>query len=368
MKCDGEIIMARVWNFSPGPAMLPEKVLSRVQADLLDWQGKGLSVMEMSHRSEEFLGIATKAERDLRALLGIPEQYKILFLQGGGLGENAFVPLNLLGNRTTADYVNTGYWSTKSIKEAGKYGIAHVAASGESSGFTHVPAQSEWQLSEDPAYVHICANETISGVEYGFTPDTGNVPLVADMSSNILSRPFDVTRYGLIYAGAQKNIGPSGVVLIIVREDLLGKARHDCPTVFDYTVQAENGWMYNTPPTFAIYVAGLVFERLLALGGIAEAEKRNIAKAQKVYAEVDRTGFYQNRIRVADRSRMNVTFYLPTEKLDDLFAAEAKEHGLHNLKGHKTAGGIRASIYNAMPMAGVDALVAFMRDFEKRRG
>jgi phosphoserine aminotransferase len=360
--------MARAWNFCPGPATLPEEVLSRVQADLLDWQGKGLSVMDMSHRSEEFLGIAAKAERDLRQLIGIPEQYKILFLQGGALGENAFIPLNLLGDRTTADYVNTGHWSTKSIEEAKKYCDVHIAASGENSGFTHVPAQSEWQLSKDSAYVHVCSNETISGVEYAFTPDTGKVPLIADMSSNILSRPFDINRFGLIYAGAQKNFGPSGVTLIIVREDLLGKARRECPTVFNYTVQVEHEWAFNTPPTFPIYIAGLVFERLLALGGIAEAEKRNIAKAQKLYAEIDRTGFYKNKIRVADRSRMNATFYLPTEKLDDTFAAEAKSQGLINLKGHKVAGGIRASIYNAMPMAGVDALVAFMRDFEKRHG
>ncbi|MDR0770693.1 MAG: 3-phosphoserine/phosphohydroxythreonine transaminase [Burkholderiales bacterium] len=360
--------MARAWNFNPGPATLPEEVLSRVQADLLDWQGKGLSVMEMSHRSEEFLGIAAKAERDLRQLAGIPENYKILFLQGGALGQNAFVPLNLLGDRTTADYVNTGHWSTKSINEAQKYGDVHIAASAESSGFTHVPAQSEWRLSQNPAYVHICSNETISGVEYAFTPETGDVPLVADMSSNILSRPFDITRFGLIYAGAQKNIGPSGVTLVVVREDLLGKARRDCPSVFDYTLQLKHEWMFNTPPTFPIYIAGLVFERLLALGGLAEVEKRNIAKAQKLYAEIDRTDFYKNKVCVADRSRMNATFYLPTEKLDDMFVAEAREHGLINLKGHKVAGGIRASVYNAMPMAGIDALVVFMRDFEKRNG
>ncbi len=360
--------MARVWNFSPGPATLPEEVLSQVQADLLDWQGKGLSVMEMSHRSEEFLGIAAKAERDLRQLAGIPGHYKILFLQGGALGENAFVPLNLLGDKTTADYVNTGHWSTKSIDEAKKYCDVHIAASGESSGFTQVPSQSEWRLSKDPAYVHICTNETISGVEYSFTPETGDVPLVADMSSNILSRLIDVERFGLIYAGAQKNIGPSGVTLVIVREDLLGKARKECPSVFDYTVQEKYEWMFNTPPTFPIYIAGLVFERLLALGGLAEAEKRNIVKAQKLYAEIDRTGFYKNKIRIADRSRMNATFYLPDENLDEMFAAEAKMQGLLNLKGHKVAGGIRASIYNAMPMAGVEALIAFMKDFEKRYG
>ncbi len=358
----------RPFNFSPGPAMLPEDVLKEVQADLLDWKGRGLSVIEMTHRGEDFLGIAHQADADLRRLIGIPDHYKILFLQGGATGQNAAVPLNLLGDKTTADYIHTGHWSSRSISEAEKYGKVNIAASGESSGFWHVPPQSEWKLSADPAYVHICANETISGVEFQFTPDTGNIPLVADMSSNILSRPFDINRFGLIYAGAQKNIGPTGVTVVIVREDLMGKVKKICPSIIDYTLEEEYEWMYNTPPTFPVYVSGLVFAWLLKQGGLTAIEKVNIAKAEKLYAEIDRTDFYTNKVHKQDRSRMNVTFFLPSEELDDRFAAEAKEHGLLNLKGHKIAGGIRASIYNAMPMEGVDKLIEFMHAFEKKYG
>ncbi|MDR1529961.1 MAG: 3-phosphoserine/phosphohydroxythreonine transaminase [Burkholderiales bacterium] len=360
--------MARPFNFGPGPAMLPESVLQIVQAELLDWKGRGLSIIEMTHRGDDFLSIARKAEADLRQLIGIPNHYKILFLQGGATGQNAAVPLNLLGDKKTADYVNTGHWSTRSINEAKKYCDVHIAASSENSGFWHVPPQSEWKFSADPAYVHICSNETISGVEYSFMPDTGAIPLVADMSSNILSRPFDINKFGLIYAGAQKNIGPTGVTLVIVREDLLGKVKSVCPSVIDYTLELGYEWMYNTPPTFPVYVSGLVFEWIIKKGGLAAIEKINIEKANKLYAEVDRTGFYTNKVNKRDRSRMNVTFYLPTPELDQRFAQEAKTRDLLNLKGHKVAGGIRASIYNAMPMAGVDALIAFMRDFEKRYG
>ncbi len=358
----------RLFNFSPGPAMLPESVLQEAQADLLDWKGRGLSIMEMSHRGEDFLGVARKADADLRKLMGIPDHYKILFLQGGATGQNAAVPLNLIGEKTTADYIHTGHWSSRSISEAEKYCTVNIAASGESSGFWHVPAQSEWRLSADPAYVHICANETISGVEYQFTPDTGDIPLVADMSSNILSRPVDVSRFGVIYAGAQKNIGPTGVTVVIVREDLLGKVKKACPSVIDYTLEEKFEWMYNTPPTFPVYVSGLVFTWLLEQGGVEAIEKTNIAKAEKLYAEIDRTDFYTNKVRKEDRSRMNATFFLPNEELDDRFAEEAKAYGLLNLKGHKIAGGIRASIYNAMPMAGVDKLIEFMRLFEKKYG
>jgi phosphoserine aminotransferase len=359
--------MARVFNFSPGPATLPEAVLQRAQAELLDWHGLGVSAMEMSHRSPEFIGIADKAEADLRRLLAIPSSYRVLFLQGGALGQNALVPLNLLGDKRTADYVDTGRWSGKAMAEARKYCEVHVAAS-SAPDHAHVPPQEEWRLSADPAYVHLCTNETIGGVEYQWTPDCGAIPLVADMSSHILSRPLDVSRYGVIYAGAQKNIGPAGLTLVIVREDLLGRARLDTPAVFDYTVQSKADSMVNTPSTFGIYLAGLVFEWLDAQGGLAAIERINIEKAARLYAEIDRTGFYRNKVRPQDRSRMNVTFVLPDAQLEAQFLAGAKARGLLALKGHRAVGGIRASIYNAMPLAGVDALVAWMREFEAEHG
>ncbi len=360
--------MSRVHNFSAGPAALPEPVLARAQAELLEWRGAGMSVMEMSHRSAEFVGIADKAEADLRRLMKIPATHRVLFLQGGALAQNAFVPLNLLGDKRVADYVDTGLWSGKSIAEARKYCEVHVAASSADEGYTCVPPQSAWQLSADPAYVHVCTNETIGGVEYHWTPDCGDIPVVADMSSHILSRPMDVARYGLIYAGAQKNIGPAGLTVVIVREDLLDRARADTPSVFDYGVQAKADSMFNTPPTFAIYLAGLVFEWLEAQGGPEAMAKVNAQKAARLYAEIDRTGFYRNKVRREDRSLMNVTFFLPDARLDAEFLAGAKARGLVQLKGHRAVGGIRASIYNAMPLAGVDALVAWMREFEAEHG
>ncbi|HQR10414.1 MAG TPA: 3-phosphoserine/phosphohydroxythreonine transaminase [Casimicrobiaceae bacterium] len=358
----------RVFNFSAGPAVLPEPVLQQAAAEMLDWRGSGMSVMEMSHRGKEFIGIADKAEADLRTLLAIPGNYKVLFLQGGAIAENAIVPMNLLQGRTTADYVNTGEWSKKSIKEAKKYCAVHIAASAEDKDFTYVPAQSAWKMSPDPAYVHICSNETIAGVEYPWTPDTGNVPLVADMSSHLLSRPVDVARFGVIYGGAQKNMGPAGLTLVIVRDDLLDRALPITPSAFHWKEQAAADSMFNTPPTYSIYIAGLVFEWLLAQGGLAAIERKNIAKAALLYDYLDQSAFYRNAIRREDRSRMNVTFRLADETLDEAFLKGAAQRGMVQLKGHRAVGGMRASIYNAMPLAGVQALVAYMREFEQTRG
>lgn len=358
--------MTRVYNFSAGPAALPQAVLERARDEFLDWHGAGVSVMEMSHRSKEFIDIADDAERRLRGLLGIPDNYRVLFLQGGALAQNAFIPLNLLGDRKRADYVDTGSWSRKSIDEARKYCDVHVAASSADAKYTYVPPQSAWQVAQDSAYVHICTNETIGGVEYQWQPAPIAVPIVADMSSHILSRPVDVSRYGLIYAGAQKNIGPAGLTVVIVRADLLGRARADTPAVFDYAVQVEHESMFNTPATFAIYLAGLVFEWLEQQGGLPGIEKVNVAKAQLLYDAIDRSGFYRNNVRREDRSRMNVTFFLPDPALDAEFLKGAKERGLAQLKGHRSVGGMRASIYNAMPLAGVQALVEYMRDFAAR--
>jgi phosphoserine aminotransferase len=358
----------RVFNFSAGPAVLPEPVLQQAAAEMLDWRGSGMSVMEMSHRGKEFISIADKAEADLRTLLAIPANYKVLFLQGGAIAENAIVPMNLLQGRATADYVNTGEWSKKSIKEAMKYCTVHIAASAEDKDFTYVPAQSAWKMSRDPAYVHICSNETIAGVEYPWTPDTGNVPLVADMSSHILSRPVDVARFGVIYGGAQKNMGPAGLTLVIVRDDLLDRALPITPAAFHWKEQAAADSMFNTPPTYSIYIAGLVFEWLLAQGGLAAIERKNIAKAALLYDYLDQTAFYRNVIRREDRSRMNVTFRLADETLDEAFLKGAAQRGMVQLKGHRAVGGMRASIYNAMPLAGVQALVAYMRDFEQSNG
>ncbi|MEO5700722.1 MAG: 3-phosphoserine/phosphohydroxythreonine transaminase [Casimicrobiaceae bacterium] len=360
--------MGRVFNFSAGPAALPEPVLVRARDELLDWHGSGMSVMEMSHRGKEFVGIAARAEAGLRRILGVPDDYSVLFLQGGALAQNAFVPLNLLGAHHTADYVETGSWSEKSIEEARKYCTVHIAASSRDQGFTCVPAQSEWQLSADPAYVHICTNETIGGVEYHWTPDTGAVPLVADMSSHILSRPVDVRRFGLIYAGAQKNIGPAGLTVVIVRKNLLDRARPDTPAVFAYGVQARAESMFNTPPTYAVYLAGLVFDWLEEQGGLTAMEAINIRKATLLYDEIDQGGFYRNTVRKQDRSRMNVTFALPDAALDAEFLAGATARGLEQLKGHRSVGGMRASIYNAMPLAGVEALAVWMREFAASHG
>jgi phosphoserine aminotransferase len=358
----------RVFNFSAGPAVLPEVVLQQAAAEMLDWRGSGMSVMEMSHRSKAFIGIAEKAEADLRRLLALPPDYKVLFLQGGAIAENAVVPMNLLGDRSAADYIDTGEWSKKSIQEAKKYCTVNVAASAADSSFTSVPPRETWTLRKDAAYVHVCTNETIGGVEYHWTPDTGNVPLVADMSSHLLSRPLDVARYGVIYAGAQKNMGPAGLTVVIVRADLLDRALPITPSVFHWKKQAEAASMLNTPPTYAIYMAGLVFEWLLAQGGLAEIERKNVAKANLLYDYLDRSSFYRNPVRPEDRSRMNVPFRLRDEALDEPFLTGAKRAGLVELKGHRSVGGMRASIYNAMPEDGVRALIDYMKDFEASHG
>jgi phosphoserine aminotransferase len=358
----------RVFNFSAGPAVLPEEVLRTAAAEMLDWHGSGMSVMEMSHRGKEFISIYEKAQADLRALLKIPASHKILFLQGGAIAENAIVPMNLLLGRSTADYVNTGEWSKKSIKEAKKYCTVNVAASAEDRNFTYVPARETWKLTKDAAYVHVCTNETIGGVEYQWTPDTGAVPLVADASSHILSRAVDVAKYGVIYGGAQKNMGPAGLTLVIVREDLLDRALPITPSAFHWKEQAAADSMVNTPATYAIYIAGLVFEWLKAQGGVEAIEAKNIAKAKLLYDYLDTTEFYRNPVRKEDRSRMNVPFKLRDETLDEAFLKGAKEHGMVQLKGHRAVGGMRASIYNAMPIEGVRTLVEYMKEFERQHG
>jgi phosphoserine aminotransferase len=358
----------RAINFSAGPAVLPESVLQRAAAEMLDWHGSGMSVMEMSHRGKEFIAIAAKAEADLRTLLAIPSNYKVLFLQGGAIGEMAIVALNLLGSRKSADYVHTGEWSKKAIKEAKKYCTPNIAASSQDRSFTYVPARDTWQLDPNAAYVHICTNETIGGVEYHWVPDVGEVPLVADMSSHLLSRPVDVAKYGVIYGGAQKNAGPAGLTLVIVRDDLLDRALPICPSAFHWKEQAEAESMLNTPPTYAIYIAGLVFEWLLGQGGLAAIEQKNIAKAKLLYDLLDASSFYTNPVAPADRSRMNVPFKLRDEALDEAFLKGAKEAGMVQLKGHRSVGGMRASIYNAMPIEGVQRLVEYMREFERKHG
>jgi phosphoserine aminotransferase len=364
-------MMTRVYNFSAGPAVLPLEVLQQAADEMLDWHCSGMSVMEMSHRGKEFISIYEAAERDVRELLGVPANYKILFLQGGGIGENAIVPMNLLGRKpqpAVADFINTGSWSSKSIKEAKKYCTVNVAASSESQKFAAIPPRDTWKLTKDAAYVHICTNETIDGVEFQYTPDVGDVPLVADMSSHILSRVIDVSKYGVIFGGAQKNIGPAGLTLVIVRDDLIGHALSICPSAFDWKLVAENHSMYNTPPTYAIYIAGLVFQWLKKQGGVAAMERRNIAKASLLYDYLDSTDFYSNTIARDCRSRMNVPFFLKDESLNEAFLAGAKERNLLQLKGHKSVGGMRASIYNAMPLEGVQALVDYLKEFEKKHG
>jgi phosphoserine aminotransferase len=360
--------MTRVFNFSAGPAALPESVLRQAAAEMLDWHGSGMSVMEMSHRGREFIAIANEAEALLRELLAVPANYKVLFMQGGAIGENAIVPMNMLRGKASADYIDTGEWSKKSIKEAKKYGAVNVAASAADSGYTSIPARETWKLDPGAAYVHICSNETIGGVEYQFTPDVGNVPLVADMSSNILSRPVDVAKYGLIYGGAQKNIGPAGLTLVIVREDLIGHALPCTPSAFDYKVVADNESMYNTPPTYAIYIAGLVFHWIKAQGGLVAMEAHNRSKAALLYDYLGSTSFYRSPVAPDCRSLMNVPFKLKDEALDAAFLKGAEAQGMVQLKGHRSVGGMRASIYNAMPMEGVQALVAYMKDFEARHG
>ncbi|ATF85153.1 MULTISPECIES: 3-phosphoserine/phosphohydroxythreonine transaminase [Burkholderia] len=356
----------RVFNFSAGPAAMPEDVLRQAADEMLDWNGSGMSVMEMSHRGREFTSIHETALADLRELLAVPDNYRVLFLQGGGIAENAIVPMNLLGTRQNVDFVVTGAWSQKSFKEAQKYGTSHLAATGRTEdGFTRVPAFSEWQMSADPAYVHLCTNETIDGVETFDIPDTGSVPLVADVSSHILSRPLDISRYGALFGGAQKNIGMAGVTLVIVREDLLERALPICPSAFEWKTVAANNSMYNTPPTYAIYIAGLVFKWLKAQGGLEAIEARNVEKAALLYDAIDASSFYLNKVEKNARSRMNVPFFLADETRNEDFLAGAKARGLLQLKGHKSVGGMRASIYNAVPLAGVKALVEYMKDFER---
>jgi phosphoserine aminotransferase len=357
--------MKKIFNFSAGPAVLPKPVLERAQAEMLDWHGSGMSVMEMSHRGKEFTSILEKTEADFRCLLNIPENYKVLFLQGGAIAENAMIPLNLL-NEKSADYIVTGAWSKRSVDDAKPFGDIRVAASTEASGFHHVPVFSEWQLNPDAAYVHYCTNETINGIEFVDVPDTHGVPIVADMSSHILSRPVDVSKYGVIYAGAQKNIGPAGLCIVVVRDDLLEQASPLTPAVFNWKIQANNQSMINTPPTYSIYIAGLVFEWLKSEGGVEAIEQRNIAKAKLLYDYLDASDFYFNDIHVQNRSRMNVPFKLRDESLNDAFLKGAAENGLLQLKGHRIVGGMRASIYNAMPIAGVQALVEFMQTFAQQ--
>ena len=368
--------MNRPYNFSAGPAAIPEEVLQRAASEMLDWHGSGMGVMEMSHRGKEFISIYEQAEADLRELLAVPPEFKILFMQGGGLAENAIVPLNL-SRAATVDFVVTGSWSQKSRKEAAKYAAeVHTAASGEASGFTTLPDPAGWQLSRGASYVHICSNETIHGVEFHELPDLKSLgseaPLVIDFSSHVASRPVDWSRVGLAFGGAQKNIGPAGLTMVIVREDLLGHALSACPSAFDYRVVADNHSMYNTPPTWGIYMAGLTFQWLKkqregALSGVAAMEARNIAKARLLYDFIDASPFYVNKVAANCRSRMNIPFFLQDESRNDAFLAGAKARGLLQLKGHKSVGGMRASIYNAIPLAGVQALVDYMQEFERQQ-
>jgi phosphoserine aminotransferase len=360
--------MPRVHNFSAGPAMLPQEVLQQASEEMLDWQGSGMSVMEMSHRGPEFMGIYERAVADLRELLAIPANYKVIFLQGGGLGENAIVPMNMLRGKSEIDFVVTGTWSEKSAQEAAKFAKVNIAASAKADGFTHIPAASSWKLSSEAAYLHICQNETIDGVEFQGAPEIGDQILVSDVSSMILSRPMDVSKYGLIFGGAQKNIGPAGLTIVIVREDLLGGAVAYTPDVFNYAVQGKSDSMYNTPPTYGIYIAGLVFQWLKKRGGLQAMEAHNAAKATLLYHALDASIFYKTKVQKAFRSRMNVPFFLPDEKLYAPFLKGADERGLLQLKGHRSVGGLRASIYNAIPIEGVQALVSYLAEFEKSHG
>jgi phosphoserine aminotransferase len=360
--------MERLYNFSAGPAVLPREVLEQARDELVNWQGCGMSVMEMSHRGKEYMGIQAQAESDLRELMGIPANYKVLFLQGGASSQFAMVPMNLYRGKASADFLNTGEWSKKAIHEAKKYGAAKVVASSEDKNFTYAPTQDAWRLDPNAAYVHYTPNETIGGVEIFWTPETGDVPLVADMSSTILSRPIDVSKFGLIYAGAQKNIGPAGVTLVIVREDLIGQVVPGTPTMFDYKTHSENDSMYNTPPTYGIYIAGMVFKLLKAKGGLSAMEKTNRLKAGLLYDALDASDFYSSPVARDNRSLMNIPFTLKDAALDEDFLKGAKSRNLVQLKGHRSVGGMRASIYNAMPVEGVQALVDYMKEFEKTRG
>ncbi|MGE5640383.1 MAG: 3-phosphoserine/phosphohydroxythreonine transaminase [Clostridia bacterium] len=357
--------MSRIYNFSAGPAMLPAEVMARAGDEMLDWRGSGMSVMEMSHRGKEFISIYEEAEGDLRELLAVPASHKILFLQGGATLQFAQVPMNLLAGKGKADYVVTGEWSKKAVKEAKNYCDVAIAASSEDKNFTYAP--KNWTVRKDAAYVHYCSNETIGGVEF-FEIPRAEIPLVADASSHFLSRPVDVSKFGLIYAGAQKNAGPAGLTIVIVREDLMGKAQKGTPSVMDYKAQADADSMLNTCPTYSIYIAGLVFKWLKGLGGLKKIEEINTAKAKLLYDYLDQSGFFRNPVAKEDRSRMNVPFTLANPALDDEFLKGASKRGMVQLKGHRSVGGMRASIYNAMPIEGVRALVEYMREFEQKHG
>ncbi len=366
--------MRRVFNFSAGPGALPQDVLEKAQAEMLDWHDAGMSVMEMSHRSKEFMSIAAQAEADLREVMAIPDNYKVLFLQGGASSQFAMVPLNLLrgsssGKNSSADYFRTGSWSKKAIAEAKRYCDVNIVADTEIDGkFTTVPEEGSVTFNPDAAYVHYTPNETIEGVEFSYVPDTGDVPLVADMSSTILSRQIDVSKFAVIYAGAQKNIGPAGLTIVIVRDDLIGHAKDGTPAMFDWAIHAKNDSMYNTPATYGWYLAGLVFAWLKEKGGLAAMGDINQRKAAKLYAAIDASNFYANPVALNCRSWMNVPFTLANAELDTAFLEGAKAANLITLKGHRSVGGMRASIYNAMPETGVDALIAFMAEFEKHNG
>jgi phosphoserine aminotransferase len=360
--------MKRIFNFSAGPAALPEPVLRTVQQELLDWRGSGMSVMEVSHRGADFIECAARAEADLRELLAIPDGYRVLFLGGGATLQFAAVPLNLAAPDATVDYVLTGSWGKKAAQEAARYARVNVAADASATGYTQIPDPAGWRRTRDAAYLHITPNETIVGVEFHTVPEAGDVPLVADMSSTLLSRPIDVSRYGLIYAGAQKNLGPAGLAVVIVREDLLDRARPETPGITNYRVMADTDSMWNTPPTFSWYVAGLVFQWVKGEGGLGVMGERNRRKAEKLYTAIDASGFYRNAVREDCRSWMNVPFTLADSTLDKRFLEEAKAAGLANLKGHRLVGGMRASLYNAVSEAAVDALIAFMAEFEARHG
>ncbi len=358
----------RVYNFSAGPAVLPVSVLEEIQRDLVALPGVGMSILEISHRSKPFESILAHAEADIRALAGIPSNYKVLFLQGGASLQFSMVPMNLLTPGATADYIDGGSWAEKAIKEAKKVGSVNVAATTKSENYSRIPRQDELKLTPSAAYVHMTSNNTIEGTEYTTLPDVGDVPLVSDTSSNMFSRPIDVGRHALIYAGAQKNMGPAGVTVVIIRDDLLARSAKTLPTMLSYAVHAENGSLYNTPPAFAVYAMGLVMKWLIAEGGLAAIERANVSKAGKLYAEIDRTGFYRGTAHKDCRSLMNVTFRLASEALEAQFIKESTAAGLDGLKGHRSVGGMRASIYNAFPESGVDALVAFMQEFERTRG
>ncbi len=361
--------MTQVYNFSSGPAMLPVEVLRRAEQELTNWHGLGTSVMEISHRSKEFIAVAEAAEQDFRDLLKIPSNYKVLFCHGGARAQFAAIPGNLLGEAKTADYIDGGYWAHSAIKEAEKFCAPNtIDIKTTLEGKRALLPMREWQLSDDAAYVHFCPNETIDGIAIDEEPDFGDKVVVADLSSTILSRPIDVSRYGVIYAGAQKNIGPAGLTLVVVREDLLGKAQSHVPSILDYKVLAENESMFNTPPTFAWYLSGLVFKWLKENGGVAEMDKVNQAKADLLYGVIDNSNFYRNDVASSNRSRMNVPFQLADAALDKVFLEESLQAGLHALKGHRVVGGMRASIYNAMPLEGVKTLTEFMIDFERRHG